>query len=101
MNQCPVCGFHGLDEPAYNSFGCPSFEICPSCGTEFGYDDAKKSHESLRDEWIAKGMPWWADDKPAPDWDPVQQLRSLTNDPGRASAAPSRSGPRNTGARRK
>jgi hypothetical protein len=100
MNQCPVCGYNGLDEPAYDSSGCASFDICPSCGTQFGYDDATKSHESLRAEWIAKGMPWWADDKPPPGWNPVQQLRSLTNDQGRAPAVPG-SGRDDTGARRK
>ena len=39
---CPVCGYLGLTEepwkmgPEYDS---PSYEICPSCGTEFGYTD--------------------------------------------------------------
>ena len=72
MNRCLVCGYDGLDEPAYDDAGAPSFEICPCCGVEFGYEDASRSHKSLRDEWIAKGMLWWADDKPPPDWDPVQ-----------------------------
>jgi hypothetical protein len=98
MNRCPVCGYDDLEEPAFDDVGAPSFEICPSCGTEFGYDDATRSHKSLRDEWIAKGMPWWADDKPPPGWDPMQQLQSLTNDPNRASAAPG-SGRDITGAR--
>ena len=78
MNRCPVCGYDGLEEPAYDEDGVPSFEICPCCGIEFGYEDATKPHESLREEWIAKGMSWWADDKPPSGWDPTQQLRSLT-----------------------
>jgi hypothetical protein len=82
MNRCPVCGYNGLDEPAYDSFGCASFEICPSCGTEFGYDDATRSHESLCDEWIAKGMPWWADDKPPPGWDPRAAVAFADERPG-------------------
>jgi predicted RNA-binding Zn-ribbon protein involved in translation (DUF1610 family) len=40
MYTCPVCGFQGLSEPAYDEHYCTFFEICPSCGTEFGYDDA-------------------------------------------------------------
>ncbi|RBP15900.1 hypothetical protein DFR50_107170 [Roseiarcus fermentans] len=82
MKRCPVCGYDGLEEPAYDDVGAPSYEICPCCGIEFGYEDASRSHESLREEWIAKGMPWWADDKPPPGWDPVQQVRSLTEGPG-------------------
>ena len=49
MNICPVCGYNALHEPAYDRFGCASFEICPCCGIEFGYDDARRSHETLRE----------------------------------------------------
>ncbi len=77
MNKCPVCGYNGLHEPAYDRHGYASFEICPCCGIEFGYEDARRSHESLRDKWIARGMPWWSDvRKPPAGWDPVQQLRT-------------------------
>ena len=83
MNRCPVCGYPELGEPAYDGFGDPSFDICDCCGTQFGYEDAGRSHEFLRDEWIAKGMPWWNSAKEAPlGWDPVQQLRSLTEGAG-------------------
>ena len=83
MNVCPVCGYNGLHEPAYDRFGCSSFEICPCCGTEFGYQDAGRSHESLRREWIAKGMPWHFPDARPARWDPVQQLRSVTDASGK------------------
>jgi hypothetical protein len=89
MNKCPVCGYDELREPAYDCFGDPSFEICPCCGIEFGYEDASRSHESLRNDWIAKGMHWHSSVKaPPPGWDPVQQLRSVTNHSKRATAAP-------------
>ena len=39
MNICPVCGYGELHEPAYDRFGCASFEICPCCGIEFGLED--------------------------------------------------------------
>ena len=38
-HTCPVCGYAGLDDPPWQG-GAPSDEICPSCGTHFGYDDA-------------------------------------------------------------
>lgn len=66
---CPVCGYVQLPEPPRN------FSICPSCGTEFGFDDAKKSHAQLRHEWIAREAPWFSRvRRPAPNWNPWQQL---------------------------
>lgn len=73
---CPVCGFDGLDEPAYDAHGCASFGICPCCGTEFGYNDATRTHVELRSKWIGNGMKWWSrTPNPPADWDPVRQLR--------------------------
>lgn len=80
MNQCPICGYPDLHEPAYDAHGCASFEICRSCGTEFGYDDARKSFELLRRRWVSEGMPWYSPAAPAaPNWDPERQLRSLVD----------------------
>ena len=73
---CPVCGFDGLAEPAYDETGSPSFEICPSCGTEFGYHDATQSHEDLRKAWISHGAAWKSEVIPPPKgWDPFEQLK--------------------------
>jgi hypothetical protein len=55
---CPVCYYDKLDDPPDHSF-----EICPSCGTEFGYTDFNTSHEQLRNEWVAGGKKWWSDGK--------------------------------------
>ena len=78
MNVCPVCGWSKLEEPAYDETKSSSFEICPSCGTEFGYQDANKTHAELRKEWIEKGMSWWSNttEKPA-DWNPQEQLKNV------------------------
>jgi predicted RNA-binding Zn-ribbon protein involved in translation (DUF1610 family) len=74
---CPVCGFPGLSEPAYDEHHCASFEICPSCGTEFGYDDATRSHHDLRVAWLAVGAPWRSQAiRPRPDWDAEKQLQN-------------------------
>lgn len=75
-NVCPVCGFSALAEPAYDD-GLASFEICPCCGTEFGYDDASVSHDILRERWIAAGYPWWAPEGPPSDWRPETQLMNI------------------------
>lgn len=66
---CPVCGYNALPEPPQN------FSICPSCGTEFGLDDAKYTHLELQAEWIKAGPLWFSTARPAPvHWDPWLQL---------------------------
>jgi hypothetical protein len=72
---CPVCGYHGLTEPPHDAHGCASFQICPSCGTEFGYDDAAKSHAALRKAWLDGGARWTSRViAMPPNWDGYSQL---------------------------
>ena len=74
---CPVCGYAGLSEAAYAE-GLASFEICPCCYSQFGLDDAKRTHEELRQMWISDGTPWHSQSHRKPDqWDPVVQLARL------------------------
>jgi hypothetical protein len=75
---CPVCGFGALDEPPYDDSGSPTYEICPCCGTEFGYGDATEAHATLRKAWIEKGTPWSSGSVGPPSgWDPQGQLHKL------------------------
>lgn len=81
MNRCPICGYDGLSEPAWDGEN-PSHEICPSCGIEFGYEDMKPPrhlrHLELREAWIQRGMPWFSKSRPPPPaWDPSQQLQNV------------------------
>lgn len=73
---CPVCGYDGLDEPPYDSTGSASFDICPCCGTEFGYDDSVKTHAEIRDRWLNNGGHWWSTTIPAlANWNPYDQIK--------------------------
>ena len=80
---CLVCGYTGLDDPPVNARGFGTYEICASCGFEFGVDDIDKhfTYESWRAQWVADGMRWWSSDfeDPPADWDPRQQLANLLN----------------------
>lgn len=78
-NMCPVCGFPGLLEPAYNADGAPSYEICPCCGFEFGFDDLSEgvSHADYREKWIAEGAQWFDPEQKPADWDLQAQLANL------------------------
>ena len=53
---CPVCGFHNDKLPPFEDGQNKWFqEICPSCGTQFGYDDDALSHHALRLRWVEGG----------------------------------------------
>ncbi len=74
---CAVCGYPSLNAPPIID-GNPSFEDCPCCGFEFGFDDGVKgeTYESYRQKWVADGMRWWYR-SPPPGWNPVWQLKTL------------------------
>ena len=50
--------------------------ICPCCGTEFGYDDDfGVTFLDLRNRWVAADTPWFSPvDEPPPMWDGILQL---------------------------
>lgn len=67
-NLCPVCGF-GMEDPPRD------YNICPSCGTEFGVHDLNSSIENLRMVWLKNGARWWSSVDPEPaHWNPYAQL---------------------------
>jgi hypothetical protein len=84
---CPVCGYAGLDEPPWVG-SSPSDDICPCCGTQFGYHDFETDadlraarHVELRRGWIERGCPWHYElEAPPPGWDPARQL-AVFDDP--------------------
>tara|TARA_B100000614_G_C14374051_1_gene422668 strand:+ start:446 stop:640 length:195 start_codon:yes stop_codon:yes gene_type:complete len=46
---CPVCDYPELTEEPYYSF-----EICPQCGIEFGYEDAVASRDKNSPQRLAR-----------------------------------------------
>jgi len=75
---CPVCGFLGLDEPPWDETGCPSYDICPCCGCEFGYDDETiEARMQYLKEWIKRGALWFNPELKPDDWDLSKQLSKI------------------------
>lgn len=75
--MCPVCGYPDLSEDPRPATGGGSYEICPSCGFQFGVsdDDRGFTYAEWRATWVAKGMPWNEIDIAPPEaWDPERQL---------------------------
>jgi hypothetical protein len=79
---CPSCGWPGLNAPPYEKlttlpvnrelpppycqhWGAPSYEVCPCCGFEYGFDDDPGASEpgfsfdQYLDEWVARGANWF------------------------------------------
>lgn len=72
MHTCPVCGFGRLEDPPNN------YTICPSCGTEFEYDDVRMTRADLRRAWVEGGYQWWSKlEQPPTRWNPERQLEEL------------------------
>ncbi len=78
-NICPICFYDSLFEPPYSSKGSGSYEICPCCGFQFGYDDYPNKEDQIkewRQKWISNGYPWFSKKrKPPADWNPIEQLK--------------------------
>jgi len=65
---CPVCAFEMVDGPR-------SFNICPSCGTEFGLHDENATIGELRAWWLSTGPRWHSTVIRQPvGWNPTMQL---------------------------
>ncbi len=76
----PCCGYPTLQEPPRSSSGGGSYEICPSCGFQFGVsdDDEGFTYASWREQWKKRGMPWSSKGiAPPKGWNPKAQLASV------------------------
>lgn len=68
---CPICGYAMAEPPR-------DYNICPSCGTEFGLHDQNTSVEELRQAWLRTGPKWWSATESQPEnWNPIQQLAKM------------------------
>lgn len=79
-HTCPACGWPALREPPRSRSGGGSYEICPSCGFEFGVtdDDLQIAPKAWREAWVAGGCRWNSRHRlPPAGWDPVAQLARL------------------------
>jgi len=76
---CSVCGFDGLKEPPYSEEKEPSYEICPCCGFEFGFDGANIQIvlTDFRQRWIKNGAHWFIPRLEPKNWDIKRQLSNL------------------------
>lgn len=57
---CRVCGYDPGDPPPWGADGrLASFDICPCCNVEWGYEDSTfESTANYRSRWINDGAKW-------------------------------------------
>ncbi len=68
-NNCKVCGLTLSFAPWGEDGETPTWQICPCCGTEFGYEDCNKdSVIRKRNEWLADGCNWFDKSKKPENW---------------------------------
>lgn len=68
---CLVCGYEMEEGPR-------DYNICPSCGTEFGLYDVNSSITALREVWLSTGPHWYSPVVPEPArWNPIEQMSEL------------------------
>lgn len=71
QSLCLVCGYEMEDPPR-------DYNVCPSCGTEYGVNDVNASYAELRQAWFKTGPVWWSKtDKQPENWSPSRQLANL------------------------
>jgi len=75
---CPVCGYGGLKEAPYNQ-NISSYEICPCCGFEFGFDGGNRPEEfiAFRKRWLDNGAKWFLPRLKPKDWNLYEQLERI------------------------
>lgn len=75
---CRVCGYE-MDDPPWGGDGrTPTFEMCPCCGVEFGYQDHTPASTRLyREKWIKSGYKWDLERERPQNWDVAEQLQQV------------------------
>ena len=74
--ECPICTYNGLKRDPHEG----DHEICPSCGTHFGYVDCGPERKEfywgmLRERYIVGGCKWYSGFKPRPEnFDPMENI---------------------------
>ena len=74
---CPICGYDGIREElgsVPDKWG--TFEICPSCGWEFGYDNPAEIIQ-YRHLWLVNGAKWFDPKAKPKKWDVKEQLARI------------------------
>ncbi|RYG64739.1 hypothetical protein EON80_18670 [bacterium] len=81
LNLCRVCGLE-LDFAPWGEDGdTPSYDFCPCCDTEFGFEDSSyEAVKSQRAQWLQGGANWNEPQEKPQDWDLADQLNAVIHE---------------------
>ncbi|MBN6075083.1 hypothetical protein HYE60_07480 [Aggregatibacter actinomycetemcomitans] len=73
---CRICGLI-QDEPTWEDDN-PSYNLCPCCGVEFGYEDTTlASIRNYRNKWANSGYKWVELNIKPQNWNLDEQLKNI------------------------
>lgn len=77
-HNCRVCGLYSNDLPWGVEGNCPTYEICPCCGVEFGNEDYTiSSTRQYREKWLSEGGNWFEPKEKPEKWDKEEQFKNI------------------------
>ncbi|GGQ95257.1 hypothetical protein GCM10008957_04510 [Deinococcus ruber] len=78
---CRVCGYIYPVPPYGDDGDSPTYNYCPCCGVEYGYQDfTPEGVRMYREEWLSRGR-LWHDPKEEPEnWDWIEQSKNIPDD---------------------
>ena len=78
IHNCRICGLYIEESPWGDEENFPTYEICPCCGVEFGYEDyTVESAKKYRMKWISTGYKWFDPKLKPEDWNLEEQLKNI------------------------
>ena len=76
--HCRVCGYEPVEPPWGLDGRTPSFDYCPCCGVEWGYQDSSPvGTERFRSAWLEVGGPWRDASEPHDGLTLAERLRRI------------------------
>lgn len=78
---CRVCGYEPGEPPWGDDGETPTYEICPSCGAEYGYHDATPTGVvRYRAKWLESGGHWADRTVPGDGLDTAERLSRVARE---------------------
>ena len=77
-HNCRIWGFLNETLPWGDNGNCPTYEICPCCGVEFGNEDyTLDSVIKYRNKWKNDGYAWFDISEKPKQWLIEEQLKNI------------------------
>lgn len=77
-HNCRVCRLYIDDLPWVEDGNCPTYEICPCCGVEFGNEDYTiEATKRYREKWINEGANWFESKEKPGKWNKEEQFKNI------------------------